>query len=361
MSTYKIAVARGDGIGPEVVDASISVLNYIQDNLPFNVKFDFKDVPVGWEGIKTFGSSLPEESIKAIRSTQALILGPLDVGTYPISDPGGPSPSGKIRKLFDLYTNIRPTVSYGLNPCYPPQSANFVIVRENTEGFYADRNMFLGNGEFMPNEDTAISLRVITRTKSAKVINEAFRIAKKRRNKVTAVHKANILKMTDGLFLDVFREYSAKNPEVVTNDMIVDAMSLDMIKNPSKYDVIVTTNMYGDILSDEAAIISGSLGLAPSLNYGENFAMAQAVHGSAPDIAKKGIANPIAEILSCGMLLAWMSDKYNDPNLLTIYKAISFSVESTIQKKDGLTPDMGGTGTTSTTVARIIENLGRSF
>ena len=285
MSVYRIAVAKGDGIGPEIVNATLSVLEKLQKHYRGSVIIELKNVLVGWEAYNKYGSSLPEESLADMKKTDGLILGPLDVGLYPASDPGGPSPSGKIRKYFDLYANIRPAFSHGLNRCYPRNRVDIVIVRENTEGFYTDRNMYEGNGEFKPSRDVAIAVRVIKRESCRRIIKEAFDLAHQRKGKVTAVHKGNILKMTDGLFMEEFREIAEKNNSIQANDKIVDAMAYDLVMHPENYDVIVTTNMYGDILSDEAAAISGSLGMAPSLNAGDRYAMAQAVHGSAPDIA----------------------------------------------------------------------------
>jgi len=357
MGMYKIAVAEGDGIGPEVVRASMDVLNFLLERIFSDVKIDFKEVEVGWNALKSQGSSLPDESIRTMEACDGLILGPLDVGRYPAGDPGGPSPSGRIRKHFDLFANIRPILSYGINSCYPDGDVDLVIVRENTEGFYADRNMFLGSGEFMPTKDVAMSMRVVTRKGSERIIREAFKIASTRRQHVTAVHKGNVLKVSDGLFLQVFYEISKEFPSVRSDDKIVDAMAFDILRSPQKYDVIVTTNMFGDILSDEAAGIAGSLGLAPSLNYGENYAMAQAVHGSAPDIAGKGIANPIAAILSSSMLLEWLGHRNKDLSLVKMSDMIRVAIRKTIKKRENLTPDIGGNGNTKTVTASIISNI----
>ena len=358
MSIYRIAVAEGDSIGPEVVKASMDVLNFLQDAIFNDVKIEYREVEVGWKGLRSQGSSLPEESVKKMESSDGLILGPLDVGRYPTEDPGGPSPSGKIRKYFDLFANIRPTVSYGINKNYPDGDVNLVIVRENTEGFYADRNMYMGSGEFMPTKDVAMAVRVVTRKGSQRIIREAFELAANRRQHVTAVHKGNVLKVSDGLFLQVFGEIAEEFHAIRADDKIVDAMAFDILTSPQKYDVIVTTNMFGDILSDEAAGIAGSLGLAPSLNSGENYAMAQAVHGSAPDIAGKGIANPIAEILSCGMLLDWLGRRNNDPRLAKMSYMLESAARKLIIKRENLTPDLGGHGTTESITRGIISRLG---
>ncbi|QRF75339.1 Homoisocitrate dehydrogenase [Thermoplasmatales archaeon] len=335
----------------------MDVLNFLHEMIFSDVKIDFREVEVGWKGFKSQGSSLPEESVRSMEACDGLILGPLDVGKYPAEDPGGPSPSGHIRKHFDLFANIRPTVSYGINSSYPDGDVDLVIVRENTEGFYADRNMFMGSGEFMPTQDVAMALRVVTRKGSERIIREAFRIASSRRRHVTAVHKGNVLKISDGMFLQVFDKISKEFPNINSDNKIVDAMAFDILRSPQKYDVIVTTNMFGDILSDEAAGIAGSLGLAPSLNSGENYAMAQAVHGSAPDIAGKGISNPIAEILSCGMLLEWLGQRNRDSKLIKMSELISVATRKMIKRRENLTPDLGGNGNTESVTRGIISNI----
>ena len=187
---------------------------------------------------------------------------------------------------------------------------DLVIVRENTEGFYADRNMFFGNGEFMPTEDVALAVRKISVKGCCRIAKAAFEIATKRRKKVTAVHKANVMRISDGLFLREVHKVAEDYPQVKLDEMIVDAMAAMLVRDPARFDVIVTTNMFGDILSDEASEISGSLGLGGSLNAGDGVAMGQPQHGSAPDIAGKGIANPVSLMLSASMLLDWMATEH---------------------------------------------------
>lgn len=354
--TYKLAVARGDGIGPEIVGSSIKLLKQILKDLGKPNLIEFLNVDVGEDGIQNTGVSLPRSSIETMKNSDGLVLGPLNVGKYPVSDPGFPSPSGKIRKLFDLYANIRPSKSYGFRTNHGGKPFDIVIVRENTEGFYSDRNMYFGNGEFQPTEDVAMSLRVVTKNASDRIVKKAMEISRKRRKHVTAVHKENVLKVTDGLFLKRFNALAGEYSDIRTSNMIIDAMSYDLIKNPGKYDVIVTTNMYGDILSDEAAAIAGSLGLAPSLNAGDHFAMAQATHGSAPDIAGKSIANPLAIYLSIGMLLDWIGERNNDPILKEISGIVSGSSERFLNGKFELTPDLDGEGTTES-VTKDLEKI----
>ena len=185
-------------------------------------------------------------------------------------------------------------------------------MRENTEGFYADRSMYLGPGEFMPTPDLAIAMRKITRQGSTRIAEQAFKLALQRRKKVTAVHKANVLRVSDGLYLECVRAVAARYPQVQYEERIIDAMAALLIRDASQFDVVVTTNMYGDILSDEASEIAGSLGLAASLNAGAEHGVAQAQHGSAPDIAGKNIANPASLIGSAAMLLAWLGERRGD-------------------------------------------------
>ncbi len=352
---YKLAVAQGDGIGPEIVGNSVNLLKKILKDLGETDLIEFLNVDVGVDGIRNSGVSLPQLSIDTIKKSDGLVLGPLNVGKYPVNDPGFPSPSGKIRKLFDLYANIRPSKSFGFKINQGGKPFDIVIVRENTEGFYSDRNMFFGNGEFQPTKDVAMSVRVVTKAASDRIVKKAMELSRKRKKLVTAVHKENVLKVTDGLFLERFNTIAKEYVDVKTNSMIIDAMSYDLVKNPAKYDVIVTTNMYGDILSDEAAAIAGSLGLAPSLNAGDHFAMAQATHGSAPDIAGKSIANPLAMYLSIGMLLEWIGERYLDPMLGKISGIIYESAERLLDGNFELTPDLDGKGTTDS----VTRDLGK--
>jgi 3-isopropylmalate dehydrogenase len=246
-----------------------------------------------------------------------------------------------MRVVFDLYANIRPA-------CTPPGLAStgkrmdLVIVRENTEGFYADRNLFLGNGEFMPTEDVVLSIRKITVKGCRRIATAAFELASRRRQKVTAVHKANVLRMAEGVFLREVRGVAREYPEVRLEEVLVDAMAALLVRDPARFDVVVTTNMFGDILSDEAAELSGSLGLAGSLNAGDDKAMGQAQHGSAPDIAGKDIANPVSLILSAAMLLDWMSGKHGNPKLAAAAKDIFQAIDLALADPAKRTRDLGG-------------------
>jgi 3-isopropylmalate dehydrogenase len=215
-------------------------------------------------------------------------------------------------------------------------------VRENTEGFYADRSMYLGLGEIMPTPDLALSLRKITRAGSTRIAEAAFRLAARRRNKVTAVHKANVLRVSDGLFLECVREVAARYPGVTYEERIIDAMAALLVRDAGMFDVIVTTNMFGDILSDEASEIAGSLGLAASINAGATHAVAQAQHGSAPDIAGRDRANPSSLIGSTAMLLAWLGERRGDDRLVGAADLMERALDAVIVRPEWRTADLGG-------------------
>jgi isocitrate/isopropylmalate dehydrogenase len=247
-----------------------------------------------------------------------------------------------LRKRLDLYANIRPARSRAGIPPKCGTSIDLVIVRENTEGFYADRNMFLGSGEFMPTADVALSVRKITREGCMRIAQAAFELAMRRRKKVTAVHKANVLRVSETLFLDCVREVASRYPSVAREEIIVDAMAAYLIRDPARFDVVVTTNMFGDILSDQASEIAGGLGLAASINHGAEHGVAQAQHGSAPDIAGQDRANPTSLIGSSAMLLAWLGDRRKDNTLHAAAAAIESALDRALASPDGRTGDLGG-------------------
>jgi len=296
-----------------------------------------------------------------MRQCDGWILGPLSAGSYPKDDKDYPMASGKIRKEFDLFANIRPIKSLAKSS---DKNIDLVIVRENTEDFYPDRNLFKGYGEFWPNEDTVLSLRVITRKACARIAETAFRLASSRSGKklVTAVHKSNVLIEGDGLFLEEVRRAAKKFPNIHLNDGLVDSVAMQLVISPQSFDVIVTTNMFGDILSDVAAGTVGGLGLAPSLNSGDKYAMAQAVHGSAPDIAGKGIANPTAEILSTAMLLRWLYSKTGNACTRNTAQDIERATFELLASPESaaLTVDLGGNASTKKFTDEIIEKIGKS-
>jgi isocitrate/isopropylmalate dehydrogenase len=337
----RLVVMAGDGIGPEITAATLDVLRALDRRLALGLAFE--EVPIGLAALKAHGSTLPDASFAAARGADGVILGPVSHNEYPPVAQGGLNPSGEMRRRLDLFANIRPARS---RPGFPPRCGkpvDLVIARENTEGFYADRSMHVGPGEIMPTPDLALSLRKITRLGSTRIAEAAFRLAARRRKRVTAVHKANVLRVSEGLFLDCVRAVAARYPDVAYEERIIDAMAALLVREAGAFDVIVTTNMFGDILSDEASEIAGSLGLAASLNAGAEHAVAQAQHGSAPDIAGQDRANPSSLIGSAGMLLAWLGERRGDDRLVQAADLIERALDAVIARPEWRTADLGGT------------------
>ncbi|MGH7268356.1 MAG: isocitrate/isopropylmalate dehydrogenase family protein, partial [Candidatus Rokuibacteriota bacterium] len=288
MTAYRLGVLTGDGIGPEIVEAALQVLDAVQKTT--ELRLDYVPLPVGWQAIRSHGQALPDSTLEALRTCNAWILGPHDSASYPESERETLNPSGRLRQRFDLYANIRPARAYpGIRALSP--GMDLVIARENTEGLYSDRNMAWGLGEFMPTPDVALTVGKITRGASERIARTAFTLARRRRRKVAVVHKANVLRKACGLFLEAARDVARNFPDVAVEDYHVDAMAALLVRRGADFDVLLTENMMGDILSGLAAELCGSLGLGPSINAGADRAMAQATHGSAPDIAGQGIAN----------------------------------------------------------------------
>lgn len=334
----KTLVLKGDGIGPEIVSAAEQVVGAA--NRRFNLGLEFEYAGIGLESLESQGTTFPDATVERMKRSDGIILGPLHTAIYPPPEEGGPNPSGGTRKALDLYANIRPS---RVRPGCPAHvdKMDLVIVRENTEGFYADRNMFMGRGEFMPTPDMAISMRKVTREGCMRIAETACTLAKQRSGKLTMVHKGNVMKMSDGLFAECVNEVAAAHALDV-DEYFIDAMTALLVRIPDFFDVVVTTNMYGDILSDLAAELSGGLGLGPSINAGGDHCIAQAAHGSAPDIAGKNIANPTAMILSCGMLLNWLGQRHERPELQEAARRIDKVIEDQLAEADGRTADLGG-------------------
>jgi 3-isopropylmalate dehydrogenase len=336
-----LLVLEGDGIGPEIAAATLEVLRAAATR--FALRLEFESATIGWAAHRAHGTTLPDAVVDKAKAADGIILGPVSHNEYPPRAEGGRNPSGELRRLLDLYANIRPARS---RAGFPPRCGvplDLVVVRENTEGFYADRSMHVGPGEFMPTPDVALAMRKVTRQASSRIAEAAFRLARQRRRKVTCVHKANVLRTSDGLYLECTRAVAARYPDVAYEERLIDAMAALLVRDASQFDVIVTTNMYGDILSDEASEIAGSLGLAASLNAGAEHGMAQAQHGSAPDIAGKNIANPSSLIGSAAMLLAWLGERRGDEALERAAQAIEAALDRVIAEPATRTRDMGGT------------------
>ncbi len=354
--TLRILVLEGDGIGPEITAATLAVLKAA--DVKFGLGLSFESAAVGWAAHKAAGTTFPDAVELAAKAADGVLLGPVSHNDYPPRGEGGLNPSGELRKRLDLYANIRPARSREGFPPRCGKSVDLVIVRENTEGFYADRNMFQGSGEFMPTPDLALAVRKVTRDGSMRIAETAFKLAMQRRRHVTSVHKANVLRVSDGLYLECVRAVAARYPQVQYEERIIDAMAALLIRDASAFDVIVTTNMFGDILSDEASEIAGSLGLAASLNAGKDYAVAQAQHGSAPDIAGKNLANPSSLIGSAAMLLAWLGERRGDDKLVKAAQAIETALDRVIATPSGRTPDMGGSLGTDAFGARVAKEVG---
>lgn len=344
MTTYRIGVLEGDGIGPEVVRSALDVLTSARDRED-QVKLNLAPLPVGWAAIQRHGVALPESTVEALEGCDGWILGPHDSVSYPAEERIKLNPSGMLRKHFKLFANLRPARAYpGIRSVNP--GLDLLIVRENTEGFYADRNMAVGIGEFMPTPDVALMVGLVTREASERIARVAFQLARFRRGRVSIVHKANVLRLTTGLFRDVCREVASEFPDVACDDYHVDAMTAHLVRRGETFDVIVAGNMFGDILSDLAGELAGSLGMAASINAGAEAAMAQATHGAAPDIAGQGIANPVGMIQSVAMLFRWLGERRGDPGLARIAERIENAVEAVLREGAVRTPDLGGRSST---------------
>jgi isocitrate/isopropylmalate dehydrogenase len=356
LSVLNLAIFDGDGIGPEIIAATTEVLVPTLDAL--GVPHQLTSSSIGLRALADHGTTLPETALTSAHDADGIILGPVSHMDYPPMEQGGVNPSGQLRRELDLYANIRPARTFTGVPTIAPADFDLVFVRENTEGFYADRTMVMGTGEVMPTENLALSFRKVTRHASERIARTAFELARERRRRVTAVHKANVLRTTDGLFLESVRTVAAEYADVEYSEELVDAMAALLIRDAARFDVIVTTNMFGDILSDEATELSGSIGLAASLNAGEHLAMAQAQHGSAPGLAGTDVANPASLIGSTSMLLTWLAERNGDDRLARAGGAIEAALSEAVSTERTRTKDLGGSMGTRD-FARLIAELTR--
>ncbi|MCW3994574.1 MAG: isocitrate/isopropylmalate dehydrogenase family protein [Candidatus Bathyarchaeota archaeon] len=329
MTEYKISLIPGDGIGPELTEATLKVLESVQEN--FGIKLQIIEAEAGDVTLAKRGAALPPDTVEKIKISHACLKGPVGESAADVIV--------KLRLMFDLYANLRPIKAYPAVPVARPDIDIF-FVRENTEDVYKGLEHILD-----PN--TTICIRLITRKASERIAKKAFDIARLRngKKKVTAIHKANVMRVTDGLFRDVCREVSKQYPDITFNELYVDAASMRLIKEPQEFDVLCTCNMFGDILSDEAAQLIGGLGMAPGANVGDNFALFEPIHGSAPNRAGKHTANPISMILAAKMMLDWLGEKYKDPKCLHAGQAIEKGVIYALRNGQTV-PDCGGNATT---------------
>jgi Isocitrate/isopropylmalate dehydrogenase len=327
---------QGDGIGPELTVATLKVLEVAQNR--FGVKLNMVPAEAGDNVLKARGAALPADTLETIKSSQACLKGPVGETAADVIV--------KLRLLFDLYANIRPLKAYPNAPVASP-NIDMIFVRENTEDVYKGQEFTIGN-------DTTVCLRVITRKNCERIAKRAFETARLRngKKKVTAIHKANVMRVTDGLFKKVCAETAKQYPDIAYNDMYVDSASMHLIRKPEDFDVLCTCNMFGDILSDEAAQLIGGLGMAPGANIGDNFALFEPIHGCAPDIAGKHIANPISMILSAKMMLDWLGEKYHDENCVKAGAAIEAATIKTLASGT-VVPDLGGKASTESMAEAI--------
>jgi len=346
MSQYRIGILNGDDIGLEIVPVAVKVLKTVVEKYP-DIEIDWVELPIGYPSYQASGETLPQNTLNTLYDLDGWILGPIGHMAYPKDDPKAINPHPILRRNFDMMSNIRPTKSYPTVPSLH-QGVDTVIIRENNEGFQPDRNMFKGQAEFMPTPDMALSMRVITRRNSAFVARTGFELARQRnqKKKVTAIHKNTVFKIGCGLFVDTCTDVAKDYPDITFETRIVDTFAMNMVMWPQDFDVVVTTNMFGDILSDEAAGLVGGLGMAPGLCVGPKYAMAQATHGSAPDIAGKQIANPYAMIISSRMLLLWLGEKKQDPSAVQAAREVETAVTAVISEMKAVTPDLKGTAST---------------
>jgi len=340
----KLGILEGDDIGLEVVPECVKVMKAAAAKAGLAV--EWIPVPVARRAHEQFGHTLPDGTLETLDALDGWVLGPIGHREYPRGDPTWVNVHPIFRKHFQLFANYKPFKSYpGLPSLH--KDVDMLFLRETTEGFKVDGNLYAGYGEFQPTEDMAIGISVTTRYKSRLIAEAAFEAALARpRRKVSAVHKSTVYRMGDGLFAEECRKVAARHPSVTFEEVIVDTCALRLVMNPQQFDVLVTTNLYGDILTDEAAGLVGGLGLAPGLNAGLRHAMAQATHGSAPDIAGRGTANPYAMIMSGRMLYDWLAVKRQEPRAARAAALIDQAMEHVVAEARHLTRDLGGSATT---------------
>jgi 3-isopropylmalate dehydrogenase len=339
----KIGILPGDDIGLEVVPECVKVMNAaaVRERLAI----DWQELPIGKRGHEQHGHTLPPVTEQALRELDGWIMGPIGHAAYPRGDPTWVMPP--VRKKFDLFAAVRPALSHATIPSIH-QDVDIVFLREITEGMLYSETVVAGLPEFRPNDEITVAMRVITRKGSRRVAREAFEIARTRKRKrVTAAHKEPVYRLACGMFAEECRKVARDYPDVAFDEMMIDSISMKLVTAPQQFDVVVTTNQFGDILTDIGAGLVGGLGLAPGLCVGERAAMAQATHGSAPDIAGRNIANPYAMIMSGQMLLAWLGRKHNEPKALAAAGRIEAAVKKVIAEGKRLTRDLAGKASTT--------------
>ena len=339
----KIGILLGDDIGLEVVPEAVKVMKAAAARTGLEVKWC--PLPLGRNAHATHGHTMPDSTVEALANVDGWLQGPIGHNAYPRHDPTWINPP--LRKKFELFANVKPVRSYPNLPSLH-KDVDIVFLREVTEGMQSSSVVFAGSGEFRPNDDISIGMRVVTRRGANRVAREAFEIARtRRRRKVTSVHKEPVYRLVCGMFAEECRKVAAEFPDCELEEVLVDGFAMKLVMKPQQYDVVVTTNQFGDILTDEGAGIVGGLGLAPGLCVGEHQAMAQATHGSAPDIAGKGLANPYAMIMSGKMLFEWLGRKRGEPKAVEAAQRIERAMDRVIADARVLTADLGGKSSTT--------------
>ena len=339
----KIGILLGDDIGLEVVPEAVKVMKAAAAKA--GLQIEWQPLAIGKKAHETHGHTMPESTVEALKSVDGWLQGPIGHNVYPRNDPAWINPP--LRKKFELFASVKPVKSYPNLPSVH-KDVDIVFLREVTEGMQSSSVVFAGSGEFRPNDDISIGMRVVTRKGANRVAREAFEIARTRsRKKVASVHKEPVYRLVCGMFAEECRKVAREFPDCTLEEVLVDGFAMKLVMKPQQYDVVVTTNQFGDILTDEGAGIVGGLGLAPGLCVGERQCMAQATHGSAPDIAGKNIANPYALIMSGKMLLEWLGRKRSEPKAVEAAKLIEQAMDQVIAQAKHLTADLGGTASTT--------------
>jgi len=336
---YKISLITGDGIGPEISESAVSVLDCINEK--YDMKFEITKLLAGDKALEITGNPLPDETINIIKDSDACLKAPVGECAADVIV--------VLRRMLDLYANIRPAKSYPHMPALR-DDIDLVIVRENTEDLY--------KGDEFRVDGAAVALRTISEAASKRIAKYAFETAMQRDSmrKVTCVHKKNVMRITDGLFADACTDVSKDYPDVSFEEMYVDACAMNLIRQPDQFDVIVTTNLFGDILSDESSQVVGGLGMAPAANIGDNFALFEPVHGAAFDIAGQNTANPSSFLLSIKMMCDWLGAKHNDSKCVDVGEKLESTIFDLV-KTGSKTKDIGGDMSTSEFTKAITDNL----
>ncbi len=336
--TLKLGILTGDDIGLEVVPECVRAMRAAAGRC--GLRISWVELPIGRHGHEEHGHTLPEVTLKGLRELDGWVLGPIGHAAYPRNDPTWVFPP--LRKKFELFASIKPVRTQdGLPGLH--RDVDIVFLREVTEGMQSSDTVVAGTGEFRPNDEITIASRIITRTGSRRLAREAFEIARTRpRRKLTVAHKEPVYRLACGMFAEEFRKLAPEYPDVTFEEAMIDTIAMKLVMAPQQYDVVATTNQFGDILTDIGAGLVGGLGLAPGICAGERQAMAQATHGSAPDIAGRGIANPYAMIMSGQMLLDWLGRKHAEPRATEAARLIADAMGRVVAERRHLTRDLGG-------------------